>query len=326
MKRFFHLGFLHLALAAALALPHAVLAQAFPAKPVRILCPFPPGGGVDITARAIAQELSTQLGQPVLVENRPGAGGNVAAAEVARAAPDGHTLLLTLNALHAISPHLYARLPFDAMKDFSFITPLVSFHNILVVNPASPAQSVGELIAAAKRAPGRITFASSGNGTNLHLTGELFKAMAGVDIVHVAYKGSAPALTDLMGGAVAMMFDTIPSAAAHVKSGKLRALGVTGAKRSPLFPEVPTIAESGLPGFEVVSWYGLIGPARLPPDVARRLYAEAVKGATGSEFRSRMEPLGFDIVTATPEEMVQMLNADSARWAKLIQSAGVTIN
>src|SRR6185436_1643702 len=175
------------------------------------------------------------------------------------------------------------------MKDFSFITPLVSFHNVLVVSPASPVNSIKELVAAAKREPGRLTFASSGNGTNIHLTGELFKSAAGVDIVHVPYKGSAPALTDLMGGAVAMMFDTIPSAVAHVKSGKLRALGVTGAKRSPLFPEVPTIAESGLPGFEVVSWYGLIGPARLPPDVARRLYAEAVRGATGKEFRSRME-------------------------------------
>jgi tripartite-type tricarboxylate transporter receptor subunit TctC len=314
------------ALAAALVLPQALLAQGFPSRPVRILCPFPPGGGVDITARAIALELSALLGQPVIVENRPGAGGNVAAAEVARAAPDGHTLLLTLNALHAISPHLYAKLPFDAMKDFSFITPLVSFHNVLVVNPSSPAQSVKELITAAKREPGKITFASSGNGTNIHLTGELFKAMAGVDIVHVPYKGSAPALTDLMGGAVATMFDTIPSAVSHVKGGKLRALGVTGAQRSPLFPEVPTVAESGLPGFEVVSWYGLIGPAAMPQDVLRRLNADAAKGANGKEFRGRMEPLGFEIVTSTPEKMVEMLNADSARWAKVIKAAGVTIN
>jgi tripartite-type tricarboxylate transporter receptor subunit TctC len=319
-------SFVFLALAAALVLPQAVPAQAFPSRPVRILCPFPPGGGVDITARAIAQELSAQLGQPVVVENRPGAGGNVAAAEVARSAPDGHTLLLTLNALHAISPHLYAKLPFDAMKDFSFITPLVSFHNVLVVSPASSARSVQELVAAARREPGKITFASSGNGTNLHLTGELFKTMAGVDIVHVPYKGSAPALTDLMGGAVAIMFDTIPSAVSHVKSGKLRALGVTGAKRSSLFPDVPTVAESGLPGFEVVSWYGLIGPAAMPQDVVRRLNAEAAKGANGKEFRGRMEPLGFEIVTSAPGKMVEMLNADSARWAKVIKAAGVTIN
>jgi tripartite-type tricarboxylate transporter receptor subunit TctC len=321
MKRF-----LFLALAAVLVLPHAALAQAYPAKTVRILCPFPPGGGVDITARAIAHELNALLGQPVIVENKPGAGGNVAAAEVARSAPDGHTLFLTLNALHAISPHLYAKLPFDAMKDFAFVTPLVSFNNVLVVSPAAPVQSVQELIALAKRQPGKLTFASSGNGTNIHLVGELFKSRAGIDMVHVPYKGSAPALTDLMGGSVTMMFDTIPSAVAHVKGGKLRALGVTGAKRSPLFPEVPTIAEAGLPGYEVVSWYGLIGPAGMPREIVDRLNAEATKAANSPGFRSRMEPLGFEIVTATPEKMAEMLRADSARWAPVIKAAGVTIN
>jgi tripartite-type tricarboxylate transporter receptor subunit TctC len=317
---------LGLLLSIAILFPLPATGQSFPTKPVRILCPFPPGGGVDITARAIAHELAPLLGQPVVVENRPGAGGNVAAGEVARAAPDGHTLLLTLNALHAISPHLYAKLPFDAMKDFSFITPLVAFNNVLVVSPGSAAKSVQELIGAAKRAPGKLTFASSGNGTNIHLVGELFRSRAGVDIVHVPYKGSAPALTDLMGGSVTMMFDTIPSAVAHVKSGKLRALGVTGNKRSALFPEVPTIAEAGLPGFEVLSWYGLIGPAGMPQDVVRRLNAEAAKGATSKDFRARMEPLGFDIVTATPEKMAQMLRADSVRWASVIKAAGVTIN
>jgi tripartite-type tricarboxylate transporter receptor subunit TctC len=314
-----------LAVLAAL-LPQLALAQAFPAKPVRILCPFPPGGGVDITARAIAQELGAPLGQPVVVENRPGAGGNVAAAEVARAPADGYTLLLTLNALHAISPHLYAKLPFDAMQDFSFITPLVSFTNVLVVSPGSPLQSVKDVIDAAKREPGKLTFASSGNGTNLHLTGELFKTMAGIDIVHVPYKGSAPALTDLMGASVAMMFDTIPSAIAHVKSGKLRALAVTGATRSPLFPDVPTVAEAGLPGFEVVSWYGLIGPAGMPQAVVKRLNAEAAKAAGSNAFRGRMEPLGFEVITSTPERMAQMLAADSARWAAVIKAAGVTLN
>jgi len=314
-----------LALAAALAVQPA-LAQNYPSRPVRILCPFPPGGGVDITARAIAQELSAPLGQPVLVENRPGAGGNVAAAEGARSPADGYTLLLTLNALHAISPHLYAKLPFDAMTDFSFITPLVSFINVLVVSPASPLRSMKDVIDAAKRAPGKLTFASSGNGTNLHLTGELFKSMAGIDIVHVPYKGSAPALTDVMGGSVAMMFDTIPSAVAHVKSGKLGALAVTGATRSPLFPDVPTVAEAGLPGFEVVSWYGLIGPAGMPQAVVKRLNAEAVKAAGSNAFRGRMEPLGFEVITSTPDRMAQMLAADSARWAAVIKAAGVTLN
>jgi tripartite-type tricarboxylate transporter receptor subunit TctC len=321
MKRAFLLLFSLLVVA-----PQAALAQAWPAKPIRILVPFPPGGGVDITARAIAHELSGQLGQPAIVENRPGAGGNVAAHEVARAAPDGHTLFLTLNALHAISPHLYAKLPFDAMRDFTFITPLVSFHNVLVVNPASPAKSVQDVIEAAKREPGKLTFASSGNGTNLHLTGELFKAMAAIDIVHVPYKGSAPALTDLMGGNVSMMFDTIPSAVSHIRGGKLRALAVTGDKRSPVFPEVPTVAESGLPGFQVVSWYGLIGPAGMSKELVARLNAEAVKGANSKSFRERLEPLGFDIVTASPARMVEMLQADSARWAPVIKAAGVTIN
>ena len=310
----------------ALALSQGTLAQTFPSKTIRILCPFSPGGGVDITARALAHELSAQLGQSVIVENKPGAGGNVAAAEVARSAPDGYTLFLTLNSLHAISPLLYSKLPYDANRDFAYITPLVSFNNILVVNPSSSAKSVRELIAAAKSQPGRLTFASSGNGTNIHLVGELFKSMAGIDMVHVPYKGSAPALTDLLGGSVTMMFDTIPSAISHVRSGKLRALGVTGAKRSPLFPDVPTIAEAGLPGYQAYAWYGLVGPAGMPKEVVARLNAEAVKAANSKAFRRRMEPLGFEITTGSPEKMAEMLKADMARWAPVIKAAGVTIN
>jgi tripartite-type tricarboxylate transporter receptor subunit TctC len=316
---------LFLSMLALLVATHAA-AQAYPGKPVRILCPFPPGGGVDITARAIAHQLGPLLGQPVIVENRPGAGGNVAAAEVARAAPDGYTLFLTLNSLHAISPLLYAKLPYDANKDFAYITPLVSFNNVLVVSPSAPAKTLQELIAAARQAPGKLTFASSGNGTNIHLVGELFKAMAGVDIVHVPYKGSAPALADLLGGSVTMMFDTIPSAVGHVKGGKLRALGVTGARRSPLFPDVPTIAESGLPGFEASAWYGLVAPAATPPEIIGRLNAAAVQGANSAEFRGRMEPLGFEIITSTPDKMAELLKADAARWAPVIKKAGVTIN
>jgi tripartite-type tricarboxylate transporter receptor subunit TctC len=305
--------------------PHFATAQAYPAKPIRIICPFPPGGGVDITARAIAQELAKLLGQPVTVENRPGAGGNVGAAEAARAAPDGHTLFLTLNSLHAISPLLYAKLPFDPNRDFAYITPLVQFNNILVVGPSLPAKSTRELIALAKREPGRLTFASSGNGTNIHLVGELFKSMAGIDIVHVPYKGSAPAMTDLLGGNVAMMFETIPAAVSQVRSGKLRALGVSGASRSALFPDVPTVAESGLPGFEATSWYGLIAPAQTPKEILVRLNAEAVKGANSGEFRGRMEPLGFEVIPGSPERMAEMLRADRARWAPVIKAAGVKI-
>ncbi|MGQ0651674.1 MAG: Bug family tripartite tricarboxylate transporter substrate binding protein [Betaproteobacteria bacterium] len=303
-----------------------VQAQSYPAKPVRIICPFPPGGGVDITARAIAAELSKGLGQPVTVENRPGAGGNVAAGELARSAPDGYTLMLTLNSLHSIAPLLYSRLPFDAAKDFAYITPLVTFSNVLVVTPSIRARSVQELIAQAKREPGKLNFGSSGNGTNIHLVGELFKAQAGIDIVHVPYKGSAPALTDLLAGNLAMMFETIPFAVSQIKAGKLRALAVTGAKRSPVLPEVPTVAESGLPGFETAAWYGIISPAGTPRDIVMKLNAEAVKGANSNDFRSRMEPLGFEIVTSSPERMAEMVRADGARWAPVVKAAGVKID
>jgi tripartite-type tricarboxylate transporter receptor subunit TctC len=311
--------------ATALILPHTARAQAYPSKPIRIICPFPPGGGVDITARAIAYELARSLGQPVTVENKPGAGGNVGAAEGARAAPDGYTLFLTLSSLHSISPLLYSQLPFDPNKDFAYITPLVIFNNVLVVSPSAPAKSVQELVALAKREPGKLTFASSGNGTTVHLVGELFKSRAGIDIVHVPYKGSAPALTDLLGGNVTMMFDTIPSAVSQIKGGKLRALGVTGAKRSPLFPDVPTIAESGLPGFDAGAWYGLVAPAATPKEIIARLNAEAVKGANSKEFRERMEPLGFEIITGSPEKMAEMLRADGVRWGPVVKASGAKI-
>jgi len=301
-------------------------AQAFPQRPVRIVVPFPPGGGVDITARAIAAELAQQFGQPVTVENRPGAGGNIAAAEVAKAAPDGHTLFLTLNALHAISPVLYSKLPFDALKDFAWVTTLVQFNNVLVTRADGPANSVQDLVAQARAQPGKLTFASSGNGTNLHLTGELFKMRAGVDLVHVPYKGSGPAMTDLLGGQVQVMFETIPAAISHVRGGKLKALAVTGARRSPLFPQVPTVAESGLPGFEVQSWYGLVAPAATPKDIVARLNAEAVKGANAKAFRDRLEPLGFDIVTGSPERMGEMVKADAARWAPVVKASGARID
>ena len=306
-------------------LPSAATAQVFPSKPIRIICPFPPGGGVDITARAIGHELSKALGQPVVIENKPGAGGNVAAAEVARSAPDGHTLFLTLNSLHSISPLLYSKLPFEAMKDFVFITPLVAFSNVLIVHPLASAKSVQELIAQAKAQPGKLTYASSGNGTNVHLVGELFRSMAGVDVVHVPYKGSAPALTDMLAGNVTMMFETIPFAISQIKGGKLRALAVTSAKRSPLMPEIPTLGESGLPGFDTIAWYGLIAPSGTPREIVMKLNAEAIKGANSKDFRERMEPLGFEIVTGTPERMAEMLRADAARWAPVIKAANVRI-
>ena len=310
----------------ALVFPPLAGAQPFPSKPIRILCPFPPGGGVDITARAIGLELSKSLGQPVTVENKPGAGGNIAAAETARAAPDGYTLFLTLNSLHSINPMLYSKLPFDAMKDFAFITPLVAFSNVLIVSPQANARTVQELIVQAKAQPGKLTYASSGNGTNVHLVSELFRSMAGVDIIHVPYKGSAPALTDMLAGNVSMMFETIPFAITQVKSGKLRALAVTSAKRQPLLPGIPTLAESGLAGFDTIAWYGLIAPAATPRDIVMKLNAEAIKGANSKEFRDRMEPLGFEIVTGSPERMADMLRSDAERWAPVVKAANVKID
>jgi tripartite-type tricarboxylate transporter receptor subunit TctC len=315
-----------LCLFVAVAVMPTAVAQTFPARAIRIICPFPPGGGVDITARAIANELSKQLGQPVTVENKPGAGGNVGAAEAARSTPDGYTLFLTISSLHSISPLVYSRLPFDPNRDFAYVSPLVIFNNVLVVSPAAPVKSVQDLIALAKREPGKLTFASSGNGTTVHLVGELFKTMAGVNLNHVPYKGSAPALTDLLGGNVTMMFDTIPSAISQIKSGKLRALGVTGAKRSPQFPDVPTIAESGLPGFDAGAWYGLVAPAAVPQNILKILNTEAVKGANSKEFRDRMEPLGFEIITGTSERMAEMLRADSARWAPVVKASGAKVD
>ena len=240
-------------------------AQSYPDKPIRLVCPFPPGGAVDIASRAVAHELTQILGQPVTVDNRPGAGGNIGADIAAKSAPDGYTLLMTTSGIMAINPALYSKLPFDTIKDFAPVSMVVLLNNVLVVNPSLPVKSVKELIALAKARPGKLTYASSGNGTSIHLSAELFKSMTGVDMLHIPYKGSAPAITDLLGGQVDMMFDNIPSSLPQIKAGKLRALAVTGAKRSPLMPDVPTIAEAGVPGYDSYVWFGIVGPpARRP--------------------------------------------------------------
>jgi tripartite-type tricarboxylate transporter receptor subunit TctC len=311
-----------------LGMPAVSWAQAhtYPTRPLRIIVPYPPGASTDYTARLIGARLTDAFGQSVVVENRGGAGGIIAADLAAQAVPDGYTLFFGTPASLCISPALQRKVPYDTQRDFAPISRLVLNPQILVTAPGFPARNVAELVQLARSRPGQLTYASVGIGSPQHLGIELLKSRAGIDMVHVPYKGSAPALTDLMGGSVTLMFDTIPSAVSHVKGGKLRALGVTGARRSPLFPDVPTIAESGLPGYEVVSWYGLIGPAGIPAPIVGRLNAEATKAAQSAGFRGRMEPLGFDIVTAAPEKMVEMLQADSARWAALIKAAGVTIN
>jgi tripartite-type tricarboxylate transporter receptor subunit TctC len=257
-------------------------AQTFPSKTIRLICPFPPGGAVDIASRAIAHEMTKSLGQTVTGENRPGAGGNVGGVEAARAAPDGYTMYMTTSGIQAINPVLYKKMPFDPNKELTPVAALVSLSNVLVLHPSVKANSVADVIAMAKANPGGLNYASSGNGTSIHMSAEMFKHLTGVNIVHVPYKGSAPAVADLLGGQVQMMFDNIPSALPHIKAGKQRPLATTGARRDPALPDVPTVAEAGVKGYETGVWFGLTVPAGTPRDVIDRLSAEALKGTRPS--------------------------------------------
>lgn len=309
-------------MAGALLSSPAALAQAFPNKPLRLICPFPPGGAVDIASRAIAQELSKNLGQPVTVENRPGAGGNIGGAEAARANPDGYTIFMTTSGIQAINPVLYAKMPFDPNKDLVPVSALVSLNNVLVLHPSIKANSVSEVIAMARSQPGAINYASSGSGTSIHMSGEMFKSLTGVNMTHIPYKGSAPAMTDLLGGQVMMMFDNIPSAIPHIKSGKLKALATTGSKRDPLLPELPTLAEAGVAGYESGVWFGLAVPANTPRDVVMKLNAEAIKGTRSPDFVKRMTELGYNIMGTSPEVMLDMNRAEVQRWGPIVRSSG----
>jgi tripartite-type tricarboxylate transporter receptor subunit TctC len=309
-------------MAGALLSSPAALAQAFPNKPLRLICPFPPGGAVDIASRAIAQELSKNLGQPVTVENRPGAGGNIGGAEAARANPDGYTIFMTTSGIQAINPVLYAKMPFDPNKDLVPVSALVSLNNVLVLHPSIKANSVPEVIAMARSQPGTMNYASSGSGTSIHMSGEMFKSLTGVNITHIPYKGSAPAMTDLLGGQVMMMFDNIPSAIPHIKSGKLKALATTGSKRDPLLPDLPTLAEAGVAGYESGVWFGLAVPANTPRDVVMKLNAEAIKGTRSPEFVKRMTELGYNIMGTSPEVMLDMSRAEVQRWGPIVRSSG----
>ncbi len=298
------------------------MAQSFPNKPIRLVCPFPPGGAVDIASRAIAQELSKNLGQPVTVDNKPGAGGNIGGAEVSRANPDGYTIFMTTSGIQAINPALYAKMPFDPNKDLTPVTALVSLNNVLVLHPSVKANSVAEVIALAKSQPGAMNYASSGSGTSIHMSGEMFKSLTNVNITHIPYKGSAPAVTDLLGGQVMMMFDNIPSAIPHIKSGKLRALATTGAKRDPLLPDLPTMAEAGVAGYESGVWFGLSVPANTPREVIMKLNAEANKGTKSPEFVKRMTDLGYIIMGTSPETMAEMNKAEVQRWGPIVKASG----
>ena len=313
--------------ASACALPGPVGAQdAYPLRPVTLIVPFPAGGSTDLVARLVAEKMSQELGQQIVVDNRGGAGGNVGSAAAAKADPDGYTLLMGTVATHALNPALYKNMPYDPVKDFAPVSLLVVVPNVLVVNPEFPAKSVAELIELAKAKPGEYSYASSGNGTPLHLSGELFKSMAGIDIVHVPYKGAGPALIDVMGGHVPIMFDNLPSSTEHIKAGKLRGLAVTTAERAPSMPDLPTVAESGLPGYETYTWNALFAPAGTPPEVIAKLNEAAVQAVADPQVQAKLKDVGASVVGSTPEQLAAHVQAELAKWAPVVKASGAQID
>ena len=307
------------------ALSTNLAAQGYPSKPIRYVVPFPPGGATDTLARVIGAKLSDAWGVPVVVENRPGAGGNVGTDLVAKSAPDGHTLLMAVNS-HAINASLYSKLPYDPIKDFVPVILVATTPNVLVVNPSVPANSVQELIALAKARPGTLTFASAGAGSGAQLAGELFKALAKVDLTHVPYKGAAPAMTDLVGGQVSMSFIVYPVASPQIQAGKLRTLAVTSLGRSSLVPNVPAISEAGLTGFDVVSWFGTLVPAGTPPAVVSRLNAEIGRSLQAPDVKEKMNAQGLELRGGTPAQLDAFIKADWDVWDKLIKSLGIRLD
>jgi tripartite-type tricarboxylate transporter receptor subunit TctC len=301
-------------------------AQPFPSKQVRFVVPYPPGGPLDTVARLLGQKVSASIKEPVVIDNVPGAGGNIGAQVVARAAPDGHTILMGAVATHAINPTLYPSIPYDAGKDFIAVTQVASTPNVLVVNPALEATTVAEFIKLAKSKPGKLNFGSGSTGSAGHLAGELFKTMAGVDMAHIPYKGAAAAMQDLIGGRVDLMFDNMASSLAQVKGGRVRALAVTTAKRSPLAPELPTIAESGLPGFDINTWFGIFVPAGTPRAAVDRLHAEFTKALAMPDVREKMLALGAEPVGSTPAEFAAYVKSEAAKYAKLIKASGAKVD
>jgi tripartite-type tricarboxylate transporter receptor subunit TctC len=308
---------------AALVFAGSSLAQAFPAKPVRLIVPYPPGGSADILARAIGQKLGDGLGQQVIVDNRPGAGTAIGAEATAKAAPDGYTIMLGTVSSHAINPALNPGLKYDPVKDFAPVSLVASIPFALIVHPSLPARSVKELIAIAKAKPGSLNYSSAGNGTSNHLAGELFKSMTRTFMVHIPYKGSAPALNDLIAGQVQLMYDLVLTAAPHVKSGAVRALAVTGRERSAALPGVPTVAESGVPGYEVTAWFGFFAPAGTPAAVVGTLNTETVKALRHQDLRDRLGSQGAEPVTSTPEQFSAYVKEELTKWTKVVKASGM---
>jgi tripartite-type tricarboxylate transporter receptor subunit TctC len=297
-------------------------AEEYPTKAVRIVVTYPPGGGADIMARVIAHQLTVSLGQPFVVENKPGASGQIAALSVAKSAPDGYTLMIDASS-YAVNPTLFPRLRYDPQKAFTAISMLALFPNMLVVSPDFPVASVKELLAMAKAKPGAISYASSGNGSAQHLSGELFKQQTGVDLQHVAYKGGGPAINDVIAGHIPVFFANMASALGFVKAGKLKALAVTGAKRSPNMPDLPTMAEAGIPGYEVYEWNVLVAPAGTPSFIINKLHAEVKKALNTKEVRERIDGLGGEIAASTPAETDRFLTLQIEKWAKVIKVGNI---
>lgn len=315
-----------LLITAVVAVATSVSAQPYPNKPIRLVVPFPAAGTTDILAREVGQRLTEAFGQPVVIDNRPGAAGNIGSDIVAKSAPDGYTLLMCTVSSHAINPGLYSKLPYDHIKDFAPVILVARVPNVLEVNPGVPVYTVSDLIKLAKEKPGQINFASSGSGTSIHLSGELFKTMTGVDMVHVPYKGSAPALADMIGGQVQVMFDNLPSSLQQIKAGKLRAIAVTSSERAVALPNIPTIAESGVPGFEATSWFGVLAPAGTPPAIINRLNAEIDKWLQSPEGKEKLLAQGASAAGGTPEQFAAYIRSETDKWAKVIKTSGAKVD
>lgn len=315
-----------LALAAVLFSAPALSQANFPERPIRFIVSFPPGGSSDLVARAMAPRMAARLGQQVLVENRPGAGGNIGMDVVAKAAPDGHTIGLGAAGALSVNISLLPSMPFDPLKDLAPVSMLAIIPIVVAAHPSTPATDAKSLIAYAKSQPGKLSFGTTGNGSAMHLAGELMKQMAGFDMVHVPYKGSAPAAADLAGGQIPLAIVDLTSALPHIRSGRIKAIGVTSAKRSAVAPEIPTIAETGLPGFDAIGWFGVVAPGGTPPALIARLNAEVVEAMKAPEIRERLMAGGAEPQTSTPEEFAAFIQSEIPKWARVIRSAGVKPN
>jgi len=312
--------------AIALVAPPMAGAQAYPSRPVKLVVPFPPGGSLDIAGRLIAQRLTEMWGQAVVVENKPGAGGNIGADFVAKSTPDGYTILLGALSTHAVNPNLYAKMPYDAVKDFAPITLIATTPNVLVVNAATPVGNVREFIAWTRANPGKLAFGSGSNGSAGHLAGELYKVDTGTDAVHIPFKGGAPATQALLAGDTQFMFDNLANAMAQVKAGKLKALAVTTAERSKLVPELPTMAEAGLQGFDISTWYGLFAPAGTPTAIVAKWNADVTKILTTPDVRAKLMADGAEPAPDTPEQFAQMISRELAKYARIIKASGAKVD